>query len=373
ALVHDFLTQIGGAERVLEELHGIFPQAPVYTIVYDRQKTERRYEDWKIKTSWLQYLPGGVKRYKWFLALMPLAVTSWNFRNYDLIFSDSSAFVKGVKSAAGQPHICYCHTPTRYLWSDREKYVSSLPYPFFVKILLRPILAWLKKWDLKAATRPSVLIANSQEVKSRIKRFYGRDAPVLYPPVNTDFFDLPKNPPSRSFFLTVGRMEPYKKIEIALEACSRLGLPLKIVGTGSQLAKLKARFGRSAEFLGRVSDEALKALYQNAKALIFPALEDAGMAVVEAMACGTPVLAYGAGGATEFVITGITGELFGEQSSADLAKTLMTFSQTKYSSMVLRERALLFSRVRFREKILKIVYESQKARSTQLAETISKM
>lgn len=357
ALIHDFLTQLGGAERVLDVLHEIYPDAPVYTLLYDEKKTEKRYKNWRIKTSFLQNLPARAFSYKWYLPLMKRAIESFDLSGYNLVISDASAFAKGVKVAEGTIHICYCHTPTRYLWQDRREYVKSLPYPSFVKIALKPLLASLQKWDYKAAQKIDFFIANSKEVKKRIKEFYQRDSKVIYPPVNTDFFKPDPNikPDNKKYYFTAGRLEPYKKFDLVVEAFNVLNLPLKIAGTGSQAETLKRIAKDNIEFLGRVTDDELKRLYQTSKAFIFPALEDAGMMVVEAVSCGTPVIAYGAGGALEFITSGIHGEFFMQQTTDQLIDVVNKFNPARYDLSQLIAQASKFNKTRFKTDLLSTV------------------
>lgn len=354
ALVHDLLTQLGGAERVLDCLLEMYPEAPVYTVLYDRKATAGRYERYDIRPSFLQNFPKAWS-YKWYLPLMPRAVKSFDLRGYDLVLSDVSAFAKGVRVPAGTPHICYCHTPTRYLWSENEDYIASLPYPNFVKWGTRRYLAWMKQWDYQAAQKVSCFIANSREVQRRIEKSYHRDAAVVYPPVDTDFFS-PKGDATRDYFLAAGRLEPYKRTEIVLGAFRDFKQPLKVAGSGGQLQKLERLYrAPNIQFLGRVSDTRLRALYQNAKAFIFPALEDAGMMVVEALACGTPVIAYQAGGALEFLREGITGKFFTPQNSAALLSVLKNFRCEDYASDRLRATALNYDRATFMSALAKII------------------
>ena len=355
ALVHEFLTQYGGAERVLEELHKIFPNAPVYTLVYDKGRSRGRFEGWNIKTSFLQHLPFANKHYKWFLALMPWATESFKFDGFDLVISDSSAFAKGILVPKNIPHICYCHTPTRYLWQMEDEYISTQKIPWWTKILARPVLSMQRKWDFKAAQRVTRFIANSHEVAGRIKKYYSRDSEVIYPPVRTDFFTPLVDQKRGDCFLAAGRLEPYKRLDLVLQACSKLNLPLKVAGTGTVSQDLKSLAGPQTEFLGWISDEQLRDLYRHARAFIFPALEDAGMMVVEAMACGTPVIAFGQGGAVEFVEHGKHGILFTSQSVDSLSQALKGFERMKFDPNILRARAEEFGVEVFRNTLLRII------------------
>ncbi|MCL5435730.1 MAG: glycosyltransferase [Patescibacteria group bacterium] len=362
ALVHDLLTQLGGAERVLDELLEIFPEAPVYTALYDETATEGRYAHIDIRPSFLQRLPR-FWSYKWYLPLMPKAVENFDLSGYDLVFSDASAFAKGVFVPKNIPHICYCHTPTRYLWSESEDYIASIPYPRVIKWAARRYLTRMKAWDYQAAQRVSCFLANSKEVQRRIDKYYHRTAEIIYPPVDTNFF-VPAPRPSRDYFLTAGRMEPYKCTGIVLQAFQNSGQKLKVAGAGSRLAEFKRLYNSSnIEFLGRVSDLKLRELYQNATALIFPALEDAGMMMVEAMACGAPVIAYRAGGALEFISDGKTGKFFTAQTSAALSGALQGFRSEYYAVAALRAEAEKYSRQRFQAAISKVVERASSQKS----------
>ncbi len=360
ALVHDFLTQLGGAERVLQELHALFPDAPVYTVLYNRQATDGTFDGWDIRTSFLQKLPK-FWSYKWYLPMLPAAVKSLNLAGYDLIISDASALIKGVVVPAGAKHICYCHTPTRYLWQERSDYVRNLPYPWFVKICAQPVLSFLKRWDWKAAQKIDFFIANSREVQRRIEKYYQRDSEVVYPPVDTAFFSPPGQATPKNYFFTASRLEPYKKIDLVVSVFSRLNLPLKVAGTGTLSQKLRRSAGRSVEFLGRVGDEELRELYRGARAFIFPALEDAGIMMLEAAACGTPVIAFRAGGAMEFVEEGKTGDFFDSQTEASLTEAIKKFETERFRAEDLVAKAKQYDKGEFRQKILKVAsrYENR--------------
>lgn len=380
ALVHEFLTQLGGAERVLQAFHEIYPEAPVYTLVYDEQKTQGVFANWKIETSLLQKLPHGVNNYKWYLALMPKAITRFDFSGFDLVLSDSSAFAKGIVTHEPTTHISYCHTPTRYLWQSLDEYVSSIPYSNLVRWSVKPYLKYyLKGWDYAAAQRPDYLIANSRTVKERIKEYYDRDAEIIYPPVDTEFFrPLPSSLPIswggmeekgalspgdgerwrevvRKYYFTASRLEPYKKIELVVEAFNKSGLILKVAGEGTQAQSLKRKAQKNIKFLGRVSDEELRTLYRGAKAFVFPALEDAGIMVLEALSCGTPVIGFAKGGTAEFIRDGENGGLFGEQSVEAIVQAVKSFEKLSFDRQSLREYALQFDKEVFKSKILDFI------------------
>lgn len=354
ALVHDFLTQLGGAERVLEEFHQIFPNAPVYTLVYDSKKLKGKYDSWDVRTSFIDRLPGGKKRYKWYLPLMPKAIESFDLRGFDLILSDASAYAKGIIAPKGVKHLCYCHTPTRYLWQMQEAYLASQPYPWVVKQMARPVLRYLKSWDKRAAQRVDYFLANSIEVKNRIENYHNRSAEVVYPPVKTDFF-TPSDQPKGDYFFAASRLEPYKRLDLVVDAFNDLGLPLVIAGSGTAADSLRLRAAANIKFAGRVSDEEMRELYRKAKAFIFAAHEDAGIMILESMACGTPVIAYRAGGAIEFIKEGVHGAFFDRQDARALSEVVKAFDEKKFTAQKLRLQAEKFSVSVFREKIIQKV------------------
>lgn len=354
ALVHEFLNQLGGAERVLDNLLVIWPDAKLHLLLYDKEKTRAAFEGCEKIISVLDRLPLSHKAHRWYLPLMPWATERFDLSGFDVIFSDSSSFAKGVK-AEGRLHVCYCHTPTRFLWTEGERYVESQPYSKSVKAAVRRMLPWLRKWDYKAAQRPDFFIANSKNVQDRIKKYYNRESVVIPPPVDTDVF-RPEGGKSDYYFVA-SRLEPYKKIELVIEAFNKLGLPLKVAGSGTAIERLRGLAGPNVEFLGRIPDEELRRRYSEALAYIFPAEEDAGIMVLEAQACGTPVIAYGKGGALETVVEGVTGEFFREQNSASLLELLKKFDPKKYDAVKIRENALKYDKKIFRKRISDFVDE----------------
>ncbi|MBU1148875.1 glycosyltransferase, partial [Patescibacteria group bacterium] len=305
ALLHDHLNQLGGAEKVLQAFTQIYPGAPVYTLVHDPKSTKGFFKNLDVKTSFIERLPGGRRHFKWYLPLMPMAVESFDLSDYDLVLSDCSAMIKGVITRPDSIHICYCHTPTRYLWSDTHRYVRELNQPALVKKMLPHYLNKLRIWDRIAADRVEKYIANSEFVKKRIRKYYQRDSQVIHPPVDVSSFKISDH--FENFYLLVSRLRPYKEVDLAIEAFNHLKIPLKIVGTGEEEAKLKKMAGPTIEFLGDVPDHQLKDLYSRCKAFINPQEEDFGITAVEAMAAGRPVIAYRSGGATESVVENVTG------------------------------------------------------------------
>jgi len=355
ALAHEFITQWGGGEYVMKVLSEIWPEAPIHVIAYDPKIAEEFLPDRTIVPSFLQRFPGMPRRFKYYLAWMPGAIESFQFSGYDLVFSDSSAFAKGVITSSPTKHICYLHTPTRYLWSDRESYMktAAIPLPVVGRPIVNRIVRRLQKWDLVASQRPDYIIANSAHIAARCEKYYHREADtVLFPPVDCARFKVGK---PQDYFLVVGRQEPYKRTDLAILAANKLGLKLKVVGGGTKLAALKEIAGPTVEFTGRVSDDELTKLYSGCLAFIFPPLEDAGITPLEAMASGRPVIAYSAGGALESVIAGKTGAFFDEQTVESLCRVLRAFKSEQYDPHVIRAHAEQFDKEVFKEKIRQIV------------------
>ncbi len=352
ALVHEFLNQLGGAEKVLENFLEIWPEAELHIILYNKDKTKGRFEKYKKKISWLNDFPMAQKHPRLLLMFMTSAIESFDFSEYDLVFSDSSSFAKGAKT--DKLHICYCHTPTRFLWTD-EEYINYQRYPGLLKTLGKLVLPQIKKWDYNAAQRPNFIIANSENVKNRIKKYYNRDSEVIYPPIDTGFFKPMGN--KQDYFFTVSRLEPYKKIDVIVEAFNELGLPIKIAGTGTVADQLKAMAKPNVQFLDRISEEDLSKHYAEAKGFVFAADEDAGITILEAQSAGTPVIAYRAGGALEFITEGVTGEFFDAQTPQSLVEALKKFTPDKYDRQKLRENALKYDKKNFQKKIKDFVEE----------------
>jgi len=354
ALVHEELTQLGGAERVLDALLEIFPKVPVYTLVWDKDKTQHKYDKFDVRPSFIQKLPLAIKHYKWYLTLMPLAVESFKLDEFDLIISDASALIKGIKTSPKQLHICYCHTPTRYLWGETKDYLKTAPIPNFIKPLM-PLVIWaLRRWDLKAAKRPDFFLANSRNIANKIYKYYNRDSAVIYPPVETEKFKI--NPKLEDYFFMVARLEPYKKVDLVINAFNKLPrLKLKIAGGGTKKTEFEKIAGTNIEFLNRVTDEELAEIYAHARAFIFPQEEDFGITAVEAQAAGRPVIAFKKGGALETVIEGKTGEFFFPQNVEALIKVLKNFQSGKYNPKTIRAHAQKFDKRVFKEEILSYI------------------
>lgn len=352
ALVHDHLTQEGGAEKVLQILQEIYTQAPTYTLFYDANKL-KTFQNKKIITSFLQKMPWAVKKYQMYLPLMPTATESYDLMDYDVIISSSSAFAKGVITRSNTLHICYCHTPTRYLWSDTHRYVEELHYNKLIKKFIPLVLTRLRQWDRLAADRVDYFIASSKNVAKRIKKYYRRESTVIYPPVETEKFKISDR--IGDYFLIGGRLVAYKRYDLAIEAFNHLKIPLKIFGEGPERQKLEKMSKSNIEFLGKVSQEKLVELYSQAQAFIHPQIEDFGITAVESMASGRPVIAFAAGGALETIVEGKTGRFFDEQSWEALADAVIRLQKEKYSPKEIKLHAEKFRVDRFKKEITDFV------------------
>ncbi|MEA3449977.1 MAG: glycosyltransferase [Patescibacteria group bacterium] len=355
ALIHDHLAQDGGAEKVLKVFSELFPKATIYTLLYKEKQVDKYFKKHKIETSIIQKLPGGVSHYKWYMPFMPMAVEFFDLRKFDLVISDVSAFAKGVITDADTPHICYCHTPTRYLWDYTHQYINELNYNKYFKKVISLMLNYIRLWDRSAADRVDYYIANSKTVRKRIKKYYRRDSTVIYPPVDVERFDVKAS--LGDYYLVGGRLAPYKRIDIAIETFKELGLKLKVYGDGVDLPRLKKIAGNSPyiEFLGRVKDKELPGLYASCLAFLYPQEEDFGITAIEAMASGRPVIAYARGGARETVQAGINGEFFYEQSAQAIVRTLGNFNPKKYHSQRIKQMAGQYSIERFKKEIMEFI------------------
>ncbi|MBU1907297.1 MAG: glycosyltransferase [Candidatus Uhrbacteria bacterium] len=353
ALVHDHLIQAGGAEKVLSVFQDVWPDAPTYTLLYDEERMGREFPKDKILTSFLQKLPFALTRYQWYLPLMPTATERHDLTDFNVVLSSSSAFSKGIITDPHAVHVCYCHTPTRYLWSDTHRYLDELSVPGIIKKLLPPVMTQLRMWDKAAADRVDEFVANSETVRRRIKKYYGRDSVVIAPPVETNSFAISAEP--KNYFLIGGRLVAYKRYDIAIDAFTKLGLPLKVFGSGPVEAELKARAGKNVEFFGRVSDETKAQLYAGCIAFLHPHEEDFGITQVEAMASGRPVIAYRRGGATEVIDEGVTGEFIDEQSWEELADRVMHFDESRYDPALIRSHALQYDTAIFKQKMKEFI------------------
>ncbi len=352
ALVHDYLNQYGGAERVLEAFCEIWPEAPIFTLIYDAARTGRAFESRKIKTSFLQKVPFVKTHHRPFMMLMPIAVEQFDLSKYDLIISDTTSFSKGVITRPRSLHICYCHTPTRYAWDDSHRYIEEFNYPSFVKKLIPPFLNYLRLWDEAASARPDKYLANSHFVARRIQKYYRQEAQVIYPPVKVSSFYLTE---PEDYFLVVARFLPYKKIDLAIKVFSELGWPLKIIGDGPEKNRLKRLAAPNIEFVGLVDEHSLRNYFARCRAFIFPQEEDFGISAVEAMAAGRPVIAYRGGGALEIVKENETGIFFDEQTIDSLLNALKKFDANNFDPKIVRRHAVQFDKEVFKNKVEEFV------------------
>jgi glycosyltransferase involved in cell wall biosynthesis len=347
AIIHDYLNQYGGAERVLEALHDLYPDAPVYTSIYDPAAMPPHYRSWDIRTSFMQRLPGWKKHFRRYFLFYPSAFESFDLSAYDVILSSSSAYAKGVIPRPGALHICYCHTPMRFAWRTND-YIEREAINGVQAAILPVVLTYVRLWDVVTTNRVDAFVANSHEVAQRIERYYARPATVIAPPV-----DLPpyRDCPPADFYLAGGRLIPYKRLDLAVEAFTKLGLPLKIFGDGRDRSVLAAKAGPNIEFLGWVNEQQRRDLFARCRAFIFPGAEDFGITPLEAMAAGRPVIAYAAGGALETVIEGITGRFFHQATAAALAAAIATSRQDGYSPQTIRRHAERFGSAVFLDRM----------------------
>ena len=366
ALVHDYLNQYGGAERVLEALCEIFPDAPIYTLLYDERATGHVFKGREIHTSFLQKIPFARKHHRVFPLLMPLAIEQFDLSEFDIVLSNSASFAKGVITKPHTKHINYCMTPTRFLWDDSHRFIDEFKYPWPIKKLVPLFITYLRIWDKEAAYRVDEFIAISDFVMTRIKKYYERDAQVIYPPVSAHKYKIADK--IGDYFLMVGRLVSYKRFDLAVKVFSAIKKPLKIVGDGPERKRLEkiARQNFSSknlggqarsniEFLGLVSDYKMPEIYNRAQAVIFPQVEDFGIVPLEAMASGRPVIAYRGGGALETVAEGETGIFFDEQTEISLAQAIGEYYQTDWDSHAIRTHALKFDEEVFRAKIAELL------------------
>ncbi len=372
ALVHDYLNQYGGAERVLEALTEIFPEASIHTLFYDEKLTHSRFLGKTIFTSFLQKMPAIKNHHHFFMPLMPYAAKTLDLSDYDLVFSDSASYGKGIKIGQNTIHICYCHTPLRYAWEAKE-YLKEYPISAAIKFFLPPLLVYLRNWDKKAASRIDYFIANSGFIAGRIRRYYEREAEVIYPPYDENRFffsrisadplrsresEVSQNADKRGYYLAIGRFMHYKKFDLVIRTFNKMAKNLLIVGGGPEEARLKKLAGPTIEFRNfTVNSEELRNYYTNAKACIFPQLEDFGLTAVEAMACGTPVIAYGAGGVKESVKEGLSGIFFERQDENCLKEAVEKFEKMEFNREEIALYAKKFGKERFKKEIADFVSE----------------
>ena len=354
---HDWLTGMRGGEKVLELLCRGFPQAPIYTLVHNRTAISETINSHPVVTSWLQRLPNITQHYRNFLPLFPSAIERLRPPEADLLISTSHCVAKGLRPWPGTKHLCYCFTPMRYAWTFYEEYFGPNPLK---KAIISPMLASLRRWDRRSSSRVDQFVTLSRHVQKRIKEFYNRDAEVVYPPVNTDFF-TPGPPGDEGFDLIVSALVPYKRLDLAIRAYARLGYPLKIVGTGTEFGSLGKQAGANIEFLGWLSDEGIRDLYRRCRCLVFPGEEDFGIVPVEAQACGKPVVAFGRGGVTESVLEGVSGIFFHEQNDNALMAAVEACAGRMSDSVSIRKQAETFGLQQFIDRIDRCIRECLKS------------
>ena len=360
ALVHDWLNQMGGAEDVLDTLARQYPSSPIFTSIYAPHTMPEHYRDFDIRTLWTDRLPAIQRRHQLYLPFYPLAWGNLRLSEYDVILSNKSGFCHGFQFDSHALHICYCLAPTRYVW-QLDNYLAGEDLSPLANALLKPLVALLRRWDYAAAQRVSHFVAISSAIKERIRRFYDRDAAVIFPPVDAARFQPVSPAAVEDYYLIVSRLVPYKRIDLAVQAATALGLPLKIAGSGRDLDRLRALAGDNVEFLGYVPDDALPQLMAKCKALIFPGLEDFGITPVQAQAAGRPVIAYRGGGALDTVAPAVTGEFFDQASADSLKSVWLRFDADAYDPDIVRRNALRFDTAVFRERISAFVEQAWRA------------
>lgn len=340
ALVHDWLNGMRGGEKILEVLAELFPDASLYTLLYEPDKISPVINRLRVHTSFIRNLPFAKRYYRYYLPLFPCAIERFNLNGYDLVISTSHCVAKGIRTDA--LHICYCLTPMRYVWDFGKEYFNSAR--FFIK----PVLEYLKHWDRGTGSRPDFYFSISQNVADRIKRYYNKESTIIYPPVDANFF-TPQDIDG-GYYLIVSALVPYKRIDIAVSAFNRLGLPLVIIGAGTEYNRLRKKAGPNIRFLGWQADEVVRAHLAGCKALIFPGIEDFGITILEAQSCGRPVIAYKAGGALETIDPDIpTGVFFTEQTPEALIKAVR--EQHVFDKQRIRENVLKYDRGLFKERL----------------------
>jgi glycosyltransferase involved in cell wall biosynthesis len=355
AVVHDYFTQMGGAEKVAEELIRMLPTADLHTTVALPGLMPPSLAGRRVGTTWMQNMPLMKEYYRHYFLLYPLAVRSLDLSAYDLVVSSSSGYAKGVRTGRDAIHVCYCHTPMRWVWSF-DSYSSRETMGTAKRLLLPPLISALREWDKAASSAPDHFVANSKTVAERIERAYGRTAEVIHPPIDVNRFGASKE--QEDYYLVLARLIPYKRLDLAVEACTALGRRLMVIGDGPDRARLMAKAGPTVTFLNRLSDEEVEHYAARCRALIFPGEEDFGMAPLEIAAAGRPTIAYRAGGAVETIIDGVTGIFFDRQDADSLAEAIQRFERQEWSARTLRRHAESFGievfQSRFRQFLAKV-------------------
>ena len=375
ALVHDWLTGMRGGEKVLEVFCELFPDAHLYTLLHNRGSLSNTIEGMDIRTSFIQKLPLIKKKYRYILPIFPTAIERFDLRGYDLVLSSSHCVAKGVITGADTLHICYCFTPMRYIWDLYSLYFGKTRAGVITRIATSLVLNYLRKWDLESSKRVDRFVAISRYIAERIKKNYGRDSDLIYPPVDCSYFE--PGLANDGFYLMVSPLAPNKRVDLAVEAFNTIGLPLIVIGSGQEEKKLEKLAGKNIELMGWQPDEIVREHYANCKALIFPGVEDFGIVPLEAQACGKPVIAYGKGGALETIVpldeniknekeqsSSATGMFFYEQTAESLANAVARFEdvQGQFNWQAIRKNAESFDRVIFKEKIRDYIDQKYKER-----------
>lgn len=340
ALSHDWLTGMRGGEKCLDLLCQGFPDAPLHALIHKPSAVSATINAHPVRTSFLQHVPGIFSTYRYFLPAFPLAERLFPPVSADLIISTSHCVAKALRAAPGTRHLCYCFTPMRYAWTFHDEYLGA---GSLKQRLARPVLGVLREWDRRVAQRVTRFVAISEHVRQRIEKFYGREADVVYPPVDVDFYTPAPPAAARSFDLIVSALVPYKRVDLAVRAYAKLGFPLKVVGAGTETDALRAVAGPRTEFLGWRSNEDIRDLYRACRLLVFPGEEDFGIVPLEAQACGRPVVAYGRGGALETILDGRTGVFFSQQTESALLAAVERAAALPWSEAVIRRHAEQFS------------------------------
>ncbi|WP_223066918.1 glycosyltransferase [Paenibacillus caui] len=355
AIAHDYLIQMGGAERVVEVLHDMYPEAPIFTTVYSSSRLLDTLKDADIRSSWLQRIPGVKTYFKGMLPLYPIAIRDFDFRGFDIVLSSSSAFIKGIQVPKNTFHLCYCHTPMRFAW-DYDTYMERQRQPGVIKRLLKIYIRQLKSWDQRTAVNVNQFVANSSVVKRRIQNYYQRDADVIFPPINTSRFQSSAR--IGDYYLIVSRLVSYKRIDLAVEAFNRSGLPLYIVGDGPDRKRLAEMAKSNISFLGRLDDSQVNGLMSECRAFIFPGEEDFGITPLEANAAGRPVIAYQAGGALDTIVPYVNGVFFKNQEVDDLLAAVGEVERHAWDVGEIVSHAKKFDERTFKEQLKRYVEES---------------
>ncbi len=352
AIVHDWLVTYGGAERVVKAMLEIFPHADIYTLVYDEEKIGHVFPKGKVNTTFIQKLPKATKLYTKLLPLMPKAFEELDLIGYDIVLSSSSCCAKGVLTSHNTTHIAYIHSPMRYAWDLYYDYRNKSGY--LTKLFMSLFMTKIRQWDVTSSVRIDKVLANSNYISKRIKKYWGRDAEVVYPPVEVGRLESNGKEPE-DFYVAFSRFVPYKRIDLAVKACTELGKNLVVIGDGEQREYLKSIAGDTITFTGRLSDEEVKDYLQRCKAMLFSAEEDFGIVPLEVQACGRPVIAYGKGGALETVVEGVTGTFFKEQTTESVKSQILKFEKMIFNTDEIVKHARNFAKERFKKEIKEIV------------------